>query len=274
MINGIIFSKDRACQCDLTLKSIFENAETLCSKINVLYTASLEEFDRGYSKLKKLWGKQVNFVKQTNFQKDLVSLTTSTEPFTVYFTDDDIFYRKLKKKNSIYIINSPEFACFSLRLGTNTYIQDPYRGIHTTFPAFNSWHDEVLYWDWIQEQLHTNFAYPLSVDGHIFSTNLLLRIIDKFDYDNPNSFEGRLQQFSKNLPNKMACFTKSHVVNTPLNRVQDTCTNLAGQRFPADAKTLNDYWLDDYRPKLKEMDFSNIVGCHQEISLRLTKNEV
>jgi hypothetical protein len=118
---------------------------------------------------------------------------------------------------------------------------------------------------------HSNFAYPLSVDGHIFETNMLLKYIDEFEYDNPNSFEGRIQRFNDKLSDQMSCFTQSHIVNTPLNRVQETCTNIAGKYYPAGAAELNDHWLDNYRINLQKMDFSNIIGCHQELQLVLGK---
>ena len=271
MINAIIFSKDRACQCDLTLQSLFENSSNLLSKINVLYNYSNDEFGQGYFKLRNCWRHSVGFYPQTDFKKNLCNLTKSTYPHTVYFTDDDIFYKKLKARSSTFLISDPQFVCFSLRLGKNTYVQDPYRGITTVMPDFTKYHDDVLYWDWRRMPPNSNFSYPLSVDGHIFRTNMLLKYLDNFDYDNPNSFEGRLQQFNKQMPDKMACFESSHVVNTPLNRVQDTCTNLAGQRYPADPAILNDYFLQNFRINLKKMDFSHIIGCHQELQLVLDK---
>lgn len=272
MINAIIFSKDRACQCDLTLRSLIENSGNLIDNITVLYTASTDEFDTGYYELRKLWKSSINFKRQGDFKENLVRLTHSLHPFTVYFTDDDIFYRKLKSKSSVYVITDPEFCCFSLRLGKNVVLDDPYRGVPATHPQFKNWHDNVLYWDWTKLPFHTNFSYPLSVDGHIFETNLLLKYIESFDYDNPNSFEGRLQQFNKQIPPKMACFNKSYIVNTPLNRVQETCTNMAGHYFPADQYALNEYFLKNYRINLQKMDFSNIIGCHQELQLVLTES--
>jgi hypothetical protein len=275
MINSIIFSKDRACQCDLTLQSLWQNSDNLLNRITVLYTASTEEFDKGYAKLKEYWKSSINFVNQSDFQQDVVKLTQGSEPFTVYFTDDDIFYRRLKKRSSVFILRDPQFCCFSLRLGKNITVQDCHRGVPCLQPDFSTlrrlYNEDVLSWDWTKLPSHTNFAYPLSVDGHIFETNLLLKYVDEFEYDNPNSFEGRLQQFNQKMPPKMACFTESHIVNTPLNRVQETCTNLAGQHYPADPESLNDYFLQNYRIDLKKMNFSNTIGCHQEIQLHLTK---
>jgi hypothetical protein len=69
----------------------------------------------------------------------------------------------------------------------------------------------------------------------------------------------------------MTSFDKSVVVNTPLNRVQETCTNLAGLVYGVMSQDLNNYWLDGYTLSLERMDFSNIYGCHQELPLILWK---
>ena len=44
MINAIVFSKDRACQCDLTLFSLLENASNIFDSIHVLYTFSNDKY--------------------------------------------------------------------------------------------------------------------------------------------------------------------------------------------------------------------------------------
>ena len=52
MINAIIFSKDKACQLELLLKSIRRNTSNLFD-IKVIYEASNSVFNQGYEKLKE-----------------------------------------------------------------------------------------------------------------------------------------------------------------------------------------------------------------------------
>jgi hypothetical protein len=273
-MNIIIFSKDRACQCDLTLTSLYKNAPALCGNVSVLYTGSDKDYNKGYDKLISKWKKEVNFVKQTNFQENLISLAHTTFPFNCFFTDDDIIYREIGDVAPIYsVLDSPRVACFSLRLGRNITVQDFHRKVPIVEPSFQ-YYGNVLIWDWRQAMSYTNYAYPLSVDGHIFRTEDITRLLDKFSYDNPNSFEGRIQQFNKELPTLMTSFDKSVVVNTPLNRVQETCTNLAGLVYGVMSQDLNNYWLDGYTLSLERMDYSNIYGCHQELPIFLSKKVI
>jgi hypothetical protein len=83
-INAIIFSKDRASQLHLLLNSIHKNASYIFN-LNVLYTFSNQEFEKGYELLKEicktnLWN--VNFVKETGFKEDVVSLLKSDYKYT------------------------------------------------------------------------------------------------------------------------------------------------------------------------------------------------
>ena len=52
MINAIIFSKDKACQLELLLKSIRRNTSNLFD-IKVIYETSNGVFKQGYEKLKE-----------------------------------------------------------------------------------------------------------------------------------------------------------------------------------------------------------------------------
>ena len=62
-LGTLIFSKNRACQLELLLRS-------LNMPVSVLYTFD-PEFAAGYLKLIKMYP-QVNFIKQTNFKSQLI----------------------------------------------------------------------------------------------------------------------------------------------------------------------------------------------------------
>ena len=64
MINAIIFSKDRAAQLRLLIYSIQKNAPHAFN-LNVIYTSSNEEFNKGYEKVKGEFSSLCNFVEQT-----------------------------------------------------------------------------------------------------------------------------------------------------------------------------------------------------------------
>lgn len=272
-MNIIIFSKDRACQCDLTLTSLFNNFCYESEFPQVLYTFSDDRFERGYKKLIDKWANKVEFIKQNDFKNDLIMLCDNIQSYTTFFTDDNIFYRAIglfDRYTIDHYFEDPSFCCFSLRLGDNILIQDYHRNIPITKPTIRSTGNTRL-WYWRDASSQSNYGYPLSVDGHIFRTKDIQSLVDKFDYDNPNSFEGRIQQFLPQLPSMMASFDKSCVVNTPINRVQETCTNLAGTQYGLSAKDLNDWWLDGFTIPLSHINFNNIYGCHQEMPISVIK---
>lgn len=69
MLKIIVFSHNRAAQCELTLTSVFDRFQThLPVSINVLYTTTDESFERGYSRLRSQFSSRgVEFLR---VQKD------------------------------------------------------------------------------------------------------------------------------------------------------------------------------------------------------------
>ena len=278
-LSVVIFSKDRAAQLDLCLKSIYKNLSRLSEywRIYVIYTSSSKEFEDGYNQLIKEYYSKPNHIyflaeyKYDGFKKTLEYCMKHWEDYVLFFTDDDIVYRKFENKYNDIV--DEDLFCTSFRLGTNTFVQDQYTNSNCLIP------DEVIMgggiirtWDWKKQTKDTNFAYPFSVDGHLFPSDLAKKIINSTPkYYNPNSLEGKAQNYIQddiaNMPDNMSCFEKSFVINTPLNRVQETCHNGAGKFFGSSPEELNKKFLEGERLTLEGMDFSTIIGVHQELKL-------
>ena len=289
MLDIIIFSKDRAAQLDLCLQSIYKN---LCLSrdecfIHIVYTASTPEFQNGYNLIKSWWRQTPKDRAQPlwfgekfcgGFQEAYNTAISSSGEYIMFMTDDDIVYRQTPKsdiwpevKDTMEKMN---LFTVSFRLGTNTFVQDPYRNTRCFVPDAVIQSEELIRtWDWRKQELNNSFAYPFSLDGHIFRKHEIEIISSRIserdaqDYYNPNSLEGKGQHYLEKLPNHMGCFENSYVINTPINRVQETCTNKAGEYFKHPAKILNQRLLDGDRLTLEGMDFSTVIGCHQEIKL-------
>ena len=284
MLDIVVFSKDRAAQLDLLMQSLDKNIPQIgdsgVSK-NVIYTASSVDFSVGYNRFQNIW-EEVNLVYENkSFRDALYEVLRSPYPdndgeYVLFFTDDDIVYREVfpdELSHESYdklFTTDEELGAFSLRLGRNTFIQDPYTNTITMLPeVFGRVNEGIVQWEWKKQTQHSNFAYPFSVDGHIFRKRDVLKILDNTPgFYNPNSLEGKAQGQLKYLGKKMASLQQSCVVNTPLNRVQETCTNKAGQFFNLHAEGINQQWLSGKRILLGDMDFSCVVGCHQEIQLK------
>jgi hypothetical protein len=117
-----------------------------------------------------------------------------------------------------------------------------------------------------------DYAYPMSVDGHIFKTSTIKNMCEFLEYYNPNIFEAFL---SKATTNDMiiASYMSSKLVNSPINRVQDTFQNLSGLKYKYTSEDLNEMYLDGINIDFKKMNFKEIKACHQEIRPTFKVNE-
>jgi hypothetical protein len=269
MIKVIIFSKDRPAQLDLTLTSIARNFQ-LDASVYVLYKASNTKFEEGYDILREYREPTDCYcMGEYDFRDDLLRLMAGPEKYTMFLTDDDIFYRKAdyteKDLDDLFSING--FYCFSNRLGINTTVQNPHnRSELAQLPKFDLIKDgdkEFLLWNW--KTVGGNFGYPLSVDGHIFRTEDIISLTEKTEFKNPNFYEAHLQAHLCRIGPGMASCKNSVLFGNPVNRVQDTFTNNAGQFYGISAEDLNREFLRGKR--LQFGGYGEICGAHQEVPL-------
>lgn len=255
MVKTLIFSKDRPAQLDLCIRSFKENFPY--TWLSVLYTYSSTRFLEGYDKLRTKH-KDVRFILQNNFKNDVVRFCEG-QKLIQFATDDDIVYAK--SENPIELMDCLD--TFSLRLGLNTYVQNPHGEECVIFPEFEkiSRGDKFTFLKWNMSQIPnwTNFGYKFSVDGGIYCVKDL-----RFDYDfkTPNFFEADMKVKD---PFIAGCFMSSVIVNSPTNRVQHEFTNNAGLYYPLSAEEMNERFLSGQEIKLG-VDVQ-VKGAHQELEL-------
>ena len=266
MLNIIVFSRDRACQLELFIRSMkFYFKEFSEYKINVLYTFSDFKFKEGYDKLFKIYNdSNINYIRESNFKSQVVSLLNIDNPYTVFFVDDIVF------KNSFSLTSLPfklltlrdDILTLSLRLHTKLTYCYPAR-IEMTPPEFDN--SNAFKW----YGLRGDYGYPMSLDGHFFRTKEILSITKVITFKNPNSYESMLAGYPLNRP-KIICFEDSIIVNNPINKVQNFNNNVHGN---ITAEYLNQKFLDDYIIDLENFKGIKNDSCHQEININLIKNE-
>lgn len=275
-LDSIVMSKDRPAQLNLLLESIDRNGGDVVRLRNtaVQYAASDYIYRKSYQKLEELWPDVLFVAESVNSFKNSLWSTAATAcqgEYLNFFTDDDILYRPITF--GMYdvddLFRTFNLSCLSLRLGANTYIQDQHRNQRTVFPNRTEVTKDFYVWHWRHVANGSNFSYPLSVDGHIFSRETILPLLEGPSYFNPNSLECVWQQeWLNTLGPIMGCPTKSNIVNSPNNRVQETCQNLAGVLHNYTAEELN---LDFQRGLRLDLDriFEgvDVVGAHQELEL-------
>jgi hypothetical protein len=194
-ITTIIFSKNRACQLELLLR-------TLDFPATIIYTCD-PEYQAGYDILFREHP-SYTYVKETDFRKQFLELVGGAKEYILFLVDDDIQliptpdvlpeFEEFKR--------SPELICLSLRLS-------PFlRGA----PVM-----ENKRWNW--RKLRRSWGYPMSLSAHIFRTADIFPILQAHEFDIPNDVEVVFRSYP---PDKdiMYCVDEPFFVNIPANQVQ------------------------------------------------------
>lgn len=264
MLNVIIFSKDRACQLDLLLTSIKELwVDWKKYKISILWTASTNEYRKGYSKCLS-YHPEMNFKKESNFKQDLISLFNLNNPYSIFFVDDQVFKEP-------FILDCKEFKEFEYDEDIMTLSLRLYPGIKYCYPAKidSPPPDFIEKFKWYWQGYLGDWGYPYSVDAHIMRTGDLKTSIYKGSYTHPNNFEDWLTRSLSFRP-LMSCFEKSKVVNNPINKVGHYHANHCGN---ISAQTLNEKFLSNSRIDLNSIIGMDPISCHQEFNYEWIKDE-
>lgn len=268
----IIFSKNRACQLHLLLESIEKNSKDLFDKIFVIYTYTDKDYFDGYSKLIERFP-NIDFIVEVDFFGDTMRIINmGSFEYTTFMVDDNVFYRELPiNKEKIFNLfndqNTP-ISCFSLRLGLNCNYSHP-ANLSYTIGNYETVGDFIKIN--ISEQ-KVDFAYPLSVDGHIFKTNFIKSCLSSVGlFTNPNTLESKLQYLLNRIDKNMCFLKESVLVGIPNNIVNNTHNNRRGLKFYYSEKELNNKYNNSETINLESLDFSNINGPHKEIEYKLKK---
>jgi hypothetical protein len=123
--------------------------------------------------------------------------------------------------------------------------------------------DDLLCWTW-QQGMH-DWAYPLSVDGHIFSTAEIVALAKHTEFHSPNTFEANLQHYEAFFNRRLGvCYRKSRMVNIPCNKVQTDNANICGDIHQDELLAKWEQGLRIHYQCLYGMDNKS---AHQEIAL-------
>jgi len=93
VIDCLVFSKDRAAQLDLLLRSIRRHAPSLYQSLTVLYTGSSADYLRGYQ-VCFAEHEEAKFILEHDFEvQTRLWLDFEMIDYVSFLVDDDVFYR-------------------------------------------------------------------------------------------------------------------------------------------------------------------------------------
>ena len=267
---GIVFSKDRALQLHALLCSYLEKVVSPVP-LYILYHTSTPSHLRAYEEVKGIFSDKFSFIKQSSnnsFRADLIKLLDSVQAQKIFFLVDDVLF--------IDKFDVSDFAKFdtdkivpSLRMGLNLkkcYTVQKEQPLPELISCPGSDVDKI-FWRWNQGIY--DWSYPLSVDGHFFSTQEIIAMTKLIHFSAPNTYEDQLQKFRRFFLFRMGVgYRTSKIVNIPCNKVQKENKNICGNTHQ---DFLLEQWLKGYQMDYRSLyGFSNI-SAHQEIPFEFIK---
>ena len=269
-VEGIVFSKDRALQLHALLSSYLEKVVSPVP-LHILYHTSTPAHQRAYEEVMEIFSDKFSFIKQSSnnsFRDDLIKLLDSVPAPKVFFLVDDVLF--------IDSFDVDDFARFdtdkivpSLRMGLNLkkcYTVQREQPLPELISCPGSDEDKI-FWKWNQGVY--DWSYPLSVDGHFFSTQEIIAMTKLIHFSAPNTYEDQLQKFRRFfLFRKGVGYKKSKIVNIPCNKVQKENKNICGNTHQ---DFLLEQWMKGYQMDYRSLyGFSN-TSAHQEIPFEFIK---
>ena len=263
----IVFSKDRAMQLDALLRSYFFYVKNPVP-VKVLFHASDAAYMSAYKDVIELYGnREVEFIQEHDFKQNLIGLVESLTCAKVLFMVDDLVFKDEVDFEKFCSVDTKKYIA-SLRLGEHlerTYTLDR----NQELPKFTEIDDLLhgLSWSWADGD--ADWAYPLSVDGHLFDREEFAVLVSGLDYRAPNSFEEALLLMKPYfLGRKGLCYHNSVIVNNPCNKVQSENDNISGD---ISIEELNKKWLDGYRIAFEQFKGLRNKSAHQELQNSFVK---
>lgn len=261
----IVFSKNRALQLHALLTTYYEKVAAPVP-LYVLYQTTDLSHQKAYEEISSLFtDRQISFIKQGtdySFRKDLLSLLGSLTAEKVFFLVDDVLFIEDFGIKDFVKFDNDKFVP-TLRMGLNLkkcYTVQKEQPLPELMENVIDDKDKIV-WKWNQG-VH-DWSYPVSLDGHFFSTQEITAMIQLLEFSAPNTLEDQLQKFRRFFSFRLGvAYKKSRIVNIPCNKVQEENKNLYGnihQDF------LLEQWQKGYQMDYQQLYGFNNTSAHQEI---------
>ncbi len=267
MIHAMVVSKDRACQLDALLQSIYKYAPNIFN-IDVVYKYSNSFYADGYAKLIRLPQHQhydIKWIPENTFRDSVIqSVEESNSSCCALLTDDSIFFDFFPISDHMLssIFETRNCKTFSPRCGFNTKQQCHWEPIFQKEiePVWEN--NSLVMWDFTKHDYSTDYGRPVSLDGNINDRRTLLEMMKTNDWNWCGGLDG---MNTGPLQPYMMSYKKSILTNIPVNSTHGSYATNWGKFYTFTFEELNQAFLDGKRININKMDFSNVIGGHQEI---------
>ncbi len=271
MIDCIIWSKNRACQLDLLLRSIKDNFSFL-DNIHVLYTFDNMFFGEGYKKL-IIKFPYVTFHKETIFKQDNMAIFNSFKTkYCMAFVDDNVVHNKIDIYEFVRALRildfAPEIHALNLRLRKDMTYNHP-QDRHYPLPNFIKT-EPYLLWSWLLMEPMNEWGYPCATDSYVYRTKRYQEYCNNFEYTFSGTLEGQMSSHRIIEEPLMLGLPEPKIMCIPNNMVQ-VGHNKHGMNRLYSVEVLNKKYLNGFI-----IDTKNIYGFknnapHQEIPFQFIK---
>lgn len=271
MIDLLIWSKDRACQLELLLRSL---PQDLFDDISIVYTSTNINYKCGYSKLKEKYS-YVTFLEEGSFRNltlDVMSASANKKNLIALSTDDTVFFANPKVSASdIQRVFTADTIAFSFRYGYNTVVQNCHTKERQSSLNIVEENGDFIKWNFEDYHPLSNYGYPFGLDMHVYNANIIHDLSSFLQWSNTNQLESRLFEMKQFVPKMIFSERNSSAVNIPCNNMSGF--TMSGKDFSLPIEYLNDHFLNGYIIDLLDIQSKShtIVGSHQELDLKLIK---
>lgn len=267
---NILFSLNRPIQVYATLESYFKYMKNP-AHVYIIYGVTDEMYLPAYNELiESFKGYPVTFFKETKFRDTLVEVLESLkEDNIVFMTDDDIFTREYDmaeflKFNPLKEIPTIRLAPYFTRSYTMNVDQLPPKHMKKS-----EQYADMLEWDWSHSESDNEWAYPMSVEMHLFDTKEILAMTKSLKFKAPNTYEGMLMMYRSHVQKRKGlCYAEQFLFNNPCNKVQNENDNIAGDITP---EFLLEQWNKGLKVDIEPFHHIRTKAPHEEYSFKFIK---
>ena len=260
----LVFSKDRAIQLELLLRSYTEQLSKPLP-LTVLYRASTPAHQQAYEEVFAAYQSlQLTAVAEQAFKPDLLRLMKASGARNVLFLVDDIVFIQPVDTRLIEQWDTAQ-GILSLRLGRNITRSFNSGGIAQPQPAalepVTREGHALVRWRWVDGAL--DWSLPTSLDGHLLPLPDLIPVVEATHFKAPNSLERAIGQYRFLFKWRHGyCWERSRIMNLPLNTVKTEDFDFPHQGW--DAEELLQAFARGYRLDVGALPLAQHDSCHME----------